>query len=62
MPQCGNNNKLALQQADFVPCDRLWQKAGLLKYEKPPACAMRPLPQPHPPPPTSPSSPDQRYM
>ena len=26
--QCGNSNKLALQQANFVPCDRLLQKAN----------------------------------
>ena len=27
LSQCGNSNKLALQQANFVPCDRLLQKA-----------------------------------
>ena len=35
--QCGNSNKLALQQANFVPYDRLLQNAYcLLEYEKPP--------------------------
>ena len=27
MFQCGNSNKLALQQANVVPCDRLLQEA-----------------------------------